>query len=222
MGLINKSANQNNSAAPVAIHALKQSADDMAGLIEMLTDTDVSTRRAAAKALRYHTQSLEALITHLYREPHMLVIEAVFDSLLYHSRAEQQLSFIIPRVIEVMRSAPAQTRNSAIVFLSGFANAMSVYMPVLLADDSADIQLYALDILRSMNHPLAAEWLEDMLNQDLHINVLISVLERIVDSQSMHLIDSVRQLSYRYPNEPLLTFSIELTLQRLGEQREHH
>lgn len=221
MGLVKKSHRKVGHDLHIELDTVAANVD-LQELLDNLQATKVTVRRHAVKALRHHKIGQCALIEHLNQETSSLVTEAVFDSLIYQCENGQSIERIIAKVVEVMRSADAPTRNSSIVFLSSYAQAMAAHIPALLADTSSDIQLYALDILRGMSHPQTSVWLAGMLQQDLHVNVYISLLERIADYQVVELVDQIRSVSSGYADEPLVTFATKLTIARLGGDNELH
>ncbi|MER2494302.1 hypothetical protein [Catenovulum sediminis] len=176
----------------------------------------VITRRAAAKSLRLQADSAPLLLKLLEQEPNQLVVEALFDSLLYLYQHTKHKSQIVEQVVTLLPELEAAKRNSAILFLSACPIEMTEHMPKLLASTNTDLQLYALDILRSMNHMDAPKWLAEMLPRELHVNVVISVLERIAECQQPDLLEQVECLCARYQHEPLVVFSAHMAIERLG------
>lgn len=215
MGLVNKPASHSLQVGDGFTQEAANDANDPCAPTQLLSDDSEIARRNAAKALRYQPASTNSLLEQLNKEESILVVEAILDSLLYQSRECQQADEIVSAVLPWLPEMNAGVRNSAILFLSALPRQMEQYIPSLLSAKNKDVQLYALDIVRSMNHPDTAKWLGEMLHHDLHTNVLISLLDRIADFQAEELLEEVSILCSDC-RDPLVAFSAQLTMQRLG------
>lgn len=220
MGLVNKPVTDKVVALDTMAGSTTQPAADLATLVTQLQHTNIAIRREAAKALRYFPQGEAALLELLEQEGNSLVIDAAFDSLLHFCKQPSRIGHIVARVVALMGRSAATTRNAAILFLSSFPDAVASHMPALLEDDSPDIQLYALDVLRGMNHPSAPQWFQTMLGQPLAVNVLVSLLERVAECQAKELAPAIQAAADQHPEDPLVAFASELALQRLGGDSE--
>tara|TARA_Y100001968_G_scaffold332250_2_gene389667 strand:+ start:3110 stop:3775 length:666 start_codon:yes stop_codon:yes gene_type:complete len=220
MGLVKKDCFK---PVTVALDATQYAANDsMDGdaIIMQLNDKSPLVRRDAVKALRFEDNAVEQLLNQLNREQSPLVVAAILDSLQYCCQDDQQATDIVATLLSMLAHMSASKRNSTIVFFSALPEQMQRHMPQLLTSDNKDVQLYALDILRSMNHPQTPVWLGLILAQELHDNVLISVLDRIADFQAVELLEQVTSLNTD-GRDPLVGFSVMLTIQRLGGDCAH-
>lgn len=215
MGLVNKPASHSPQVGSGFTQDAANDAVDPGAPFQLLTDDSELARRDAAKALRYQATGTSSLLAQLNKEDSTVVVEAILDSLLYQSRDSRHAEDIVSALLPWLPEMNAGVRNSAILFLSALPRQMEQHIPTLLADSNKDVQLYALDIVRSMNHPDTAKWLGQMLQNNLHTNVLISLLDRIGDFQAEELLEEVSALCNDC-RDPLVAFSAQLTVQRLG------
>lgn len=197
-------------------HPADHITDDWPQLVTSIKGACVDRTRQIVRTMRNHPDGISLLLDLLTKDPHPLVAEGIFDSLLHLSKDEKVQEIIVSQVIELIPNLDTATRNSAITFLSSFPESTALYLPSMLITSDPDMQIYALDILRGLNHPDAPGWLSKMLEQELHINVMVSVLERVAEWHCYELADKVIRVCRLYPDEPVIEFAARLTLNRLG------
>jgi hypothetical protein len=183
---------------------------DFAQLVNQLASVDPRERRWAARDLQAFSDSAPALLAALEVEADLNVSEAIFTSL-------QKLpnSTTVNGLLTLLNSDSAFIRNSVIEVLQSMPELVDKHIDTLLHHDDSDIRIFALDILQQLAHSSAPKWLQHVLVNETHINVLATAVDRITELGDDGFCESLQALKVRYAEEEYLTFAIDIALARL-------
>lgn len=188
---------------------------DVPGLRAHYSDLEYEERRKFLKTLNQSPESLEFLTELVQKETSPLLQQATFDSLMTQAQFGNE-SAVIPAVVELLRTGDAMQRSAAVRFLSAFPEPTGELVPDLLQDESADIRLYALDVIQHLVHPDVPSWLKLVMENESHPNVITSAIDRALEAGCTELQGSLEQVAERFSSTPLITFAVELAKSRLS------
>ncbi len=123
---------------------------------------------------------------------------------------------VVDALIGFLASQDAHLRNSVIDVLQQMPKEMESHMASLLANDDADVRIFAINIMASLQHPSVPEWLEAVIVHDKHLNVCMTALDLLAETGEKSMCASVNTLLTRYPDEPYVAFSVAQVKKRLG------
>jgi hypothetical protein len=123
---------------------------------------------------------------------------------------------VVDALVPFLSSDDAHLRNSIIDVLQQMPAEMETHMEVLLADDDADVRIFAINIMASLQHASVPHWLETVINHDQHLNVCMTALDLLAETGEKSMCASVERLLTRFPDEPYVAFSVTQVKKRLG------
>ncbi len=185
-------------------------------LLNKVVDNDPMVRRKAVNDFDTQSRCLPILIALAKREEHTLVIDAVFDKLMNFALIADFTERVVSEVVHLLFVREAKIRVQAIVFLTEFPEVVANKIPLLLMHNSHDIRLYALDIIRGLAHPDIPFWLTYVLEHEQEANVVVSAIDCAGEAGCTTLIDVIRNALPRFNDEPMVKFSVQMALERLG------
>ncbi len=189
---------------------------DYDGLLNLLHEGDPSERRWAARDLAEFPQAIDSLCQRLTQEGDLIVREAIFDSLLQISQAnDASARNIILELIPLLRSEDTPLRNGVIEVLQNLPNSVAPHMEKLLQDKDSDVRIFAIDILRELAHPDTPAWLLDVINRETHINVLANAVDRLAEVGTEDMVSELQKIKIRFPREPYLSFAVDTAIRRI-------
>lgn len=186
---------------------------DCKTLIQALADADASVRRSAARDLVNCPDASHALLERLMAEPVLSVREVIITTLVRLGDADSAAG-----LIECLSSDDAALRNEAIDAMKQLPNEVAPLMEELLADEDADIRIFAVNVLESMRHPKVEEWLIQVVLADPHVNVCSAALDVLSEVGTMNSLEAIEQVKVRFANDPYIQFAATLALGRLSEE----
>ncbi|MFD1384985.1 HEAT repeat domain-containing protein [Rhodanobacter aciditrophus] len=178
--------------------------------LETLESQDPAARRLAARELKEFSVAAPALINALAREPNVRVKGAILVSLQYIGGAR-----VFEGLVPFLRSEDVGLRNGIIEILQGMPEEVSKHISSLLHDDDSDVRIFAIDILQTLAHPDTPLWLMDVIKNDEHVNVVATAIDRLIEVGNPEHLPAIEQVKVRFPNEPYISFIVDLALQRL-------
>ncbi|MFP8968362.1 HEAT repeat domain-containing protein [Pokkaliibacter sp. CJK22405] len=183
---------------------------DREGLEACLFSGDVSIRRWAARDLVCCSESAPVLVERLLSEPHPVVREAIFVSLLQISGP-----IAIEGMIQCLRSESAALRNEAIETMKNLPESIAPLMAELLEDDDPDVRIFAVNILESLRHFKVESWLIKVISEDAHVNVCATAVDLLGEVGSFEAVEPLQELKARFADEPYIQFAADLALRRI-------
>ncbi len=177
-----------------------------------LTDSDVELRRMSAKDLGHYPEAAEDLANQLAHEENAGVCESIFNSL-GRIGTEEAVHVLLP----FLRSDRAFLRNAAIEVLRGLPQSVAPAMENLIHDPDPDVRIFAVNVLESLRHPKVVEWLVEVIENDMHINVCATALDLLAEVGDESCLSAVEVATDRFPNEPYLQFAVNMAIHRITE-----
>ncbi len=190
---------------------------DFNGLVASLEESNVLTRRWAARDLAHfhptqNGEAAKALLNRLQREDNRSVREAVFTSLTCLGDA-----IAVTGLVEYLRCEDAALRNEAIEALKQLPDEVAPMMEGLLHDADPDVRIFAVNVLESLRHPQVEAWLIDVITQDTHVNVCATAVDLLGEVGSANARSALEALRLRFADEPYICFAVDLALKRIGK-----
>jgi len=203
-----KKKNQTNRSANEQIQRKKERGFDE--LVAGLESSDVSVRRWCARDLATMENSTGVLLSALENEAEHVVFEAILDALESIGSDE-----VVLGLISMLRSEDAARRNGVIEALQSMPDMVALHIIELLNDTDSDVRIFAIDILQVLAHPDTPKWLLSVLKDETHINVVSTAVDRLAEVGTPDMINDIKALKERYPNEAYLHFAIDTAVTRI-------
>ena len=197
-------------------HHLKLDQDDRfnkrnyEGLCAQLNSENLSERRWAIRDLSEYPQATSALFGLLEKEPEVSEREALFDCLQYIGGVQ-----VIDGLLHLLHSDNAGLRNGAIEILQSKPEEVAEHIEELLTDLDSDIRIFALDILQKLAHIQIPEWLIGVVNNEQHVNVLATAVDRLAEVGTAEMVPELEALKQRFSSENFLCFAIDMAITRI-------
>lgn len=205
MGLIKPSQER-----PDAVTDRREQKRDYEGLLTQLQAKTAAERRWAARDLAEYPESSQALAQRLEVETCASVREVILTSLAQHNTADA-VSGLLP----LLRNSDAALRNGVIQMLQQMPDVVAPHMQTLLADSDPDVRIFAVNVLESLRHPDAPQWLCDVIDQDEHVNVCASAVDLLAETGDSSAIPALNRLLERFPEQPFIAFAVQVALRRI-------
>ena len=189
MGLKKSTTPAQPSVAPTALST------------EDLRHADAEVRRRAAQTVRGE-DAVPILIEALQTEDKRVVRAAMFNAL-----RDIAGTTVANALTPLLGSEDTEIRNGAVAVMKTLGTAVGDIMPELLSQSDPDIRIMAIDILQDLGHPSAPDWLEDVLKQDPHANVVGAAIDRMVEIGKIDHCDTLRDAARRFGNDPFIAFA---------------
>lgn len=180
---------------------------------QLLLSSQVDERRLAVRGIAASGDAdvLPTLVAALKAEKD----DGVQDLILQSLRALGG-NAVVESLMPFLASENAHLRNSIIDVLQQMPNEMESHMEALLSDDDADVRIFAINIMASLQHPGVPHWLETVITHDQHLNVCMTALDLLAETGEKSMCASVDRLLSRFPEEPYVVFSVTQVKKRLG------
>lgn len=183
-------------------------------LLEQLGDADPIKRRWAAIDLADYSDSAPYLMDTLLDETDGAVREALFASLSKIGTPQ-----VIEELMDLLRAEDAGLRNGAIEVLQTKPDDVARHIIALLNDRDSDVRIFAVDILQILPHADAPVWLESVLRDEQHINVVAAALDRLAEVGTEDQLEPIRGLRARFPDQDYLHFAIDTAVRRIEDSQ---
>jgi len=188
----------------------RQRPRDCAGLAQSLDDPDPAVRRWAARDLAACPDSSALLAARLAGEPERAVRQAMLLTL-----TELADVAAVQGLAACLRSEDVALRNDAIEAMKNLPRALPTVMADLLADDDADVRIFAVNILEALRHPEVESWLLRVIGRDPHVNVCATAVDLLGEVGSERATEALHGLKLRFPDQPYIHFAADLALRRI-------
>ena len=199
------------SPSPPAPEEQRAAARDLPALLEQLKSPDPVERRWAARDLAAHPPASAELVRCLAAEPDVSVRAVILTSL---TRIADPGA--VAGLVECLRSEDANLRNEAIEAMQALPDQVAAIMRDLLADEDADVRIFAVNVMESLRHPLVESWLIAVIESDPSINVCGTALDLLVEVGTAAAREPLCRLRARFAAEPYIQFAADLALKRLA------
>jgi HEAT repeat protein len=176
-----------------------------------LASPDAAARRRAARALAGHADAAPALAMRLAAEQDASVREALFGSLV-----DTGGTAVAALIAPLVRSEDAALRNEALEALKELDEAADAAVDTLLADESSDVRLLAVEVTRAWTSERAAPRLQKIFEAETHVNVCGAAVEVATEVGTQALLPALASLRARFAAEPFLVFAVDTAATRIA------
>lgn len=206
MALVNPDRTS-TSAAPEA------QAPNLVTLLADLAADHPSMRRAAVRGLADHPEAAMELCDRLEVETSPSVRAVLFTTLI-----QLQSPTVAARLADFLRSDDVPLRNAAIEALQEMPDAVAPHLEQLLADDDSDVRIFAVNVLASLRHVRASEWLIDVMRGDPHVNVCAAAVDGLTEAGGPEALPDLEDLRLRFAGNAFMEFAIDAAMRRIRGQ----
>lgn len=183
---------------------------DLEHLTEQLFSDNSTERRWAARDLADHPEAVELLSERIKFEKNLGVLEAIFNSM-QHIGNEA----VVLAMMKLLESKEAVMRNSAIEVLQALPEQTGKHITELLKHKNSDVRIFAIDILRVLAHPNTPNWLQEVLRNDNHVNVVGSAVDLIGEIGTADMADDLEIARSKFTEYKFIHFAIDAAKSRV-------
>jgi HEAT repeat protein len=198
------------TASQAVVDDERKQGRELPDLLEQLEREDAVARRWAARDLGAYPESAPELISRTKVEPDPSVREMLLTSLI-----GMGASCAVEGLVECLRSEDVALRNATIDVLAHFPERTSPLVGQLLGDPDPDVRIFAVDILRRLEHPDVERWVVEGPLKDPHVNVCAAALEILATTATERSRQALQEVKERFSQEPFLVFGVDLALARI-------
>lgn len=206
MSLIKKKSQQQSSVAEEAPLSFRE-------YEQLLFSEVVDDRRLAVRGLAewQDVEWLPTMIAALKAEKDAGVQELILQTLRVRGG-----DAVVDALVPFLSSDDAHLRNAVIDVLQQMPSETETHMEGLLADNDADVRIFAINIMASLQSASVPHWLEKVISHDQNLNVCMTALDLLAETGEKSMCASVEGLLTRFPDEPYVAFSVDRVKKRLG------
>ena len=186
---------------------------DCAALLIGLEDSNVTTRRWAARDLVNCPNVAAALVVRLKCELELSVREVILSTL---TQLGDRVA--VAGLIDCLRSEDAALRNEAVEAMKQLPEEVAPMMRELLADADPDVRIFTVNVLESLRHPDVESWLIDVIRRDPHVNVCATAVDLLSEVGTGAAVQALEALKVRFPGEPYIEFAANLALRSIAAE----
>ena len=184
---------------------------DLDSLLNQLCNDDPRTRRWAAHDMAdYPKESVKALCGRLKIEMDMAVRESILSTLQGIGNEET-----VENLIAFLRSEDAALRFAVVEVLQKLPLVVMNYMEEILHDPDKDIRILSVTILRDLSHPKTEEWLLNVIQNDIDVNVAGTAVDCISEIGEPDIVPELLALKDRFSGEPYIEFAVDTAIRRI-------
>jgi HEAT repeat protein len=204
MALVKSSGN-----GPLPVEAAR----DLATLLTDLAAEQPSARRAAVRGLADHPEAVIDLCDRLELETSPSVRAVLFTTLI-----QLQSPGVAARLADLLRSDDVPLRNAAIEALQEMPDAVAPHFERLLTDEDSDVRIFTVNILATLRHARASEWLAEVIRADAHVNVCAAAVDGLTEVGGPDVLPDLEDLRHRFAGNPFMEFAIDAAMRRIQGQ----
>jgi HEAT repeat protein len=182
----------------------------MAALQADLAAEQSSVRRAAVRGLADHPEAAVDLCDRLEVETSPSVRAVLFTTLIRLQSPE-----VAARLADLLRSDDVPLRNAAIEALQEMPDAVAPHFEQLLADEDSDVRIFTVNILATLRHARASEWLTDVMRSDPHVNVCAAAVDGLTEVGGLEALPDLEDLRHRFAGNAFMEFAIDAAMRRI-------
>lgn len=199
-----------NSSRHEALPSPQAAPPALAALLTDLEADQPSVRRAAVRGLADHPEAVTDLCDRLEVEASPSVRAVLFTTLI-----QLQSPDVAARLADLLRSDDVPLRNAAIEALQEMPEAVAPHFERLLADDDSDVRIFAVNILATLRHAMASEWLTDVIRNDAHVNVCAAAVDGLTEVGGPEALPDLQDLRHRFAGNAFMEFAIDAAMRRI-------
>jgi HEAT repeat protein len=191
----------------------EQAVYSQADLLAQLDNQDATIRRDAVRQLaeQLNDDVIVKLAAMLETETDSRVMDAIALVLI-----DSQTMTAVECLIPLLRSQNALLRNIVIDALSKLPLQVENEMHSLLHDEDPDVRIFAINIMESLRSEQVPAWLQTVINEDDHVNVVATALDLLSELGTPDMCADISNCQQRFHDEPYIHFVASRVLSRLG------
>ena len=139
-------------------------------------------------------------------------------AVLFTTLIQLQSPDVAARLADLLRSDDVPLRNAAIEALQEMPDAVAPHFERLLADDDSDVRIFAVNILATLRHARASEWLIDVMRTDPHVNVCAAAVDGLTEVGGPEALPDLEDLRHRFAGNAFMEFAIDAAMRRIRGQ----
>ena len=202
-----------NDVPPHGAQEARLQPRDYAGLLQQLQDPEPAARRWAARDLLAFPQATVALVARLQCEDERSVREVILTTL---TRLGDDIA--VAGMVDWLRSEDVQMRNEAIAAMKELPEEVAPIMGALLNDADSDVRIMAVNILESLCHPKVEQWLLEVIDKDMVVNVCGTAVDLLGEVGTARAQEALEHLKLRFATEPYIQFAANIALKRIAKE----
>ena len=136
-------------------------------------------------------------------------------AVLFTALIQLQSPGVAARLVEFLRSDDVPLRNAAIEALQEMPDAVAPHFEHLLADDDSDVRIFTVNILATLRHARASEWLTDVIRDDPHVNVCAAAVDGLTEVGGPGALPDLEDLRGRFAGNAFMEFAIDAAVRRI-------
>lgn len=205
MGLVRRTAGPDEGGAPQ---------ESPAELVARLDDAAPDSRRRAALDLDLDgvSDAVPALLRRLSIETETAVRDAILTTL-----ATCDTDAVAGALSAYLHSDDAAVRTAVAGTLATMPRSVPAQLPALLDDADHDVRIMTAMVLADLPHPDASTWLERMIRDDPHPNVVAAAIDALLPMAGPEHVPLLQEARARFADDPFLHFTIDAALPALQE-----
>jgi len=201
---------KSTDAVALRIVEARVSARDVAGLVTLLGDGDVTVRRWAARDLAAHPEAAAAVCARLAQE-----LDPSVRAVLFSSAAQLGGNVVVDAMLPLLRSEDPGLRNGAIEVLAGLPDAVAPHIDRLLHDADSDVRIFTVNLLGDLKHPQVPQWLAQVLLHEPAVNVVGAALEVLAEVGTPASLPALRSAAQRFADDAYIGFAVDVAIVRI-------
>lgn len=119
---------------------------------------------------------------------------------------------LVEQWLQQLESKDAALRNAAITALHKRPEPLDHQLVLLLNDPQVSARLRAVDILATLRHPLAAEWLTTVIKRDADAKVCIAAIDLLGEVGDHSTVAPLRAVKRRFAGNSALSFAADVAI----------
>jgi HEAT repeat protein len=181
-----------------------------ADVLTGLGSANADERWAAARAAAGMPECAAVLAAALPQERDPRVREAMFTSLARIGTRDS-----IAGMLPMLRSDDSALRTGALDALSSSVIATHELLPQLLNDPDIDVRILSCELARHLTGEEATGILSALLTRETEANVCAAAIEVLAEVGNQSALPALAECARRFPQNPFLTFAIQLATDRI-------
>ena len=183
---------------------------DRAALGRDLESADIDTRIAAVR-LAARFGEAELLTRQLEAETDPALRETLLTCLVRIGGVKAARP-----LIALLGTDDAPLRNAVMETLQSMGEDVLSEITALLENESADLRIYAVNILLSLRSPRVPDLALDVIARDPHVNVCAAAVDVLAEVGRPDMVEALRAVAERFPDQPFLAFAVRAAIKRIG------
>ncbi|MCW6512879.1 HEAT repeat domain-containing protein [Lichenifustis flavocetrariae] len=119
-------------------------------------------------------------------------------------------------LIALLGTDDTPLRNAVMETLQSMGEDVLSEITALLENESADLRIYAVNILLSLRSPRVPDLALKVIARDPHVNVCAAAVDVLAEVGRPDMVEALRAVAARFPDQPFLAFAVRAAIKRIG------